>query len=190
MFLGSPCPSCRLSRKLGRVVGSRSDIPVPSHSAAVSQHCRFSCRLVLSPRLSCRSAGRRAGSVRISFRLARSAFPCRRRRFVLLAAISVPFCQIGSPFLMSPGGAGGNEARLLYGSTLSGSPCRGAWRGFPVHRLRPSRPSSRLNRVARAGRYGPLRHAVRDIISIAVGSFRFPTRRHARREARNRLSWY
>ena len=102
----------------------------------------------------------------------------------------MPYRRIADPSPRSPCRAAGRDATrlgsrmirryLVFRAVVLG--------GTPVHRIRPSRPSPRFTRVARAWRYGRFRHAVRDIVSIAVGPFRIPTRRHARREARNRLS--
>lgn len=68
-------------------------------AVAVSRHCRFPCRfpcrvshLPIAP-LPVLSVGASGGKHRWSFRLAHSSCPCYRRRFALLAAISVPFCQ-------------------------------------------------------------------------------------------------
>lgn len=167
---GSPRSSCRLSGKLGRdgSVGVSAFRSV-SRAADVLRYLvfpfRFPCHVVRrianhSPRFSCREAGRRAGSVGCRL-VVRPSVPCRWRRFTLLAAMPVPSRPIGSPFSVSPGGVGGDwlGSRMTRRYRVFRAVVLG---GAPVHRIRPSRPSPRLNLVARAGRRGcGFRHAIR-----------------------------
>lgn len=188
MFLGSPRPSCRLSGKLGHgdsigVLAFRS----VSHATAASRRRVFPFRFpyhAVSPYRRSFAPFIVSGGGASGGKRREPSYPFFRSSYAVGAvSLCSPLCSFRSAksaprFPVSPGGAEGNRLGSRMDSMLSGFPCRVAWR-LPVHRIRPSRPSPRLNRVAWAGRYGRSRHAMRDIVSITVGLFRIPVRRHA-----------
>lgn len=123
--------------------GRRSDIPVPSHFAAVSRHCRFSCRFSHRVASSChpvyRVGWRSVGREESGFRFIRCfPYPSHTVGAIQLCLPLYPFRPICSPSFVSSGGErGGTEYVRCAFHVISCHPFSRAVAPFPAaHRLR------------------------------------------------------